>query len=112
MMTIQEYIDNVEANLKGYKYISTGLCPGCDECYSAFGNGNPKDFVDCVENGELVNEASFSHSPCGICGSHLGGDRFIWHWVDDDGHIVHEDDCCVDCLMYIANGDLPDHLEE
>lgn len=79
--------------------ISSGQCPGCEEC---------------VESGETYDEASFSWCQCGICGSTLGGDRYVWHWINGGdqygkgGEIVHESDMCVDCLMFEANGDEPE----
>jgi len=60
----------------------------------------------------LSIDASFSHSECGICGSTLGGDREVWHYVAKNSKgvdtIYHHDDACVDCVMYLANGDEPE----
>ena len=108
---MSKYTDAVERALDGLDAVSVGTCPGCDECYQRFGNGNPEDFVEDWHACKIIDEGSFSHSECGICGSRLGGDRYIWHWVGDDGVIQHEDDCCVDCLVYLANGDEPEEWE-
>lgn len=72
-------------------------------------------FADAVMGDEVESEPSFSWSSCGICGSHLGGDREVWHAVFEDASmgddILHFNDACVDCVIYIANGDEPEHWE-
>jgi hypothetical protein len=46
---------------------------------------------------------------CGICNSHLAGDFEVWHGIDPtSGEICHFDDACVDCVVYLANGDEPE----
>ena len=109
---MSKYTDAVERGLDGLKCVSVGLCEGCDECYQTYGDNDPSEFVDMMRNGELSDEGGFSSSECGICGSKLGGDRYIWHWVDEYNTIIHENDCCRDCLMYLANGDEPDSWDE
>lgn len=94
------YTDAVEANLKGCRFVSFGVCPGCEQCQSDY---------DCETAPE--DEGGFSWSSCGICGQHLGGDRYVWHWVDDKDNIIHESDGCPDCLVYISNGDEPEEWE-
>ncbi len=60
-----------------------------------------------VECQDVLDEGSFSSSRCGCCGSYLGGDRFKVHgWFTHNGELWHGG-CCVDCLMFIANGELP-----
>lgn len=86
------YTDAVKRNLKGLEAVSVGNCPGCDACNGA------------------DEEPSFSWASCGICNSHLGGNRESWHAILD-GKIVHWDDACVDCVLYIANGDEPESWE-
>jgi hypothetical protein len=105
---MSEYTKAVENGLKGINFPSTGICPGCSDCASDFDFKNIKALDTAYESGELCNEAHFSWRECGICGSQLGGDREVWHWVDDNNVIVHEPGACVDCIMYLANGDEPD----
>jgi hypothetical protein len=89
----------VDRNLKGLEFISTGACPGCDQC------GLEKD---CSEHAlELAGEAGFSWSPCESCGSALGGDRYPAHGRDSNDGIVHFT-ACVDCLHYLNYGQLDD----
>ena len=93
---MSKYTDAVEAGLKGLMAVSSGVCPGCDEC--------PEEGVE--------DEASFSSRSCGICNSHLGGDRYVWHALYEDeacgDDILQFDDACTDCVMFIANGDEPE----
>ena len=69
------------------------------------------EFYDAWSSGEVCDEGSFSWHCCDICSSHLGGDRYVWHYIDSDGEIQHEDGACVDCVMYLAYGDIPEHWE-
>ena len=135
------YTERVERNLKGCEAVSTGPCPGCDECREAAGyvpmeyeddeDGSVRWYVkadypgwdaygtedECLaacreafreewHAGRVVSEGGFSWSECDICGSRLGGDREVWHYVAD-GEIVHADGACVDCVQYLANGTVP-----
>jgi hypothetical protein len=55
----------------------------------------------------------FSWKPCECCGSPLGGDRFravkCSTYTDD----MSDYSVCIDCIAFIANGDLPadEHLD-
>lgn len=68
-------------------------------------------FDEAVRNGHAYDEPSFSWSPCGICGSRLGGDREAWHYVHA-GKLYHNGDACTDCVLYLANGDAPEEEPE
>lgn len=52
-------------------------------------------------------ETEFSWSACDACGSTLGGDRTPAHGLDTNGAVLHMH-VCVDCVEYLANGDLPE----
>ena len=93
---MSDYTDRVEANLKGLKAVSTGVCPGCEVCAEDHGFG------------ENMEDFEHAWSSCGICGNHLSGTMHVWHWVDDEGEIMHETDACVDCVVYLANGEEPE----
>lgn len=57
----------------------------------------------------MAEEGGFSHSSCDSCGSSLAGDRYPAHyWA---GGELRHDTVCVDCLMFHANGDVPDRWE-
>ena len=109
------YTDAVESGLKGLEAVSTGPCPGCEQCADDHGYDNLGAFEAAWEAGDIEAEGSFSWSPCGICGSHLGGDREPWHAIagepGDDlkgREILHFSDACIDCVVYLANGDEPE----
>ena len=93
----KEYEESVEHYTKGLEAISSGHCPGCEEC----GCENAETADDCPET-----EAHFSWSSCDICGSTLGGDRLPFHAILN-GKIIHLEGC-VDCQYYVAYGQLDD----
>ena len=104
--TMSAYTDAVERGLKGLEAPSVGMSPGCPQC------------EELRIGDELIDEGSFSWSGCGICGSSLGGDRYVWHWLEPhreegrtEAELHHEDDACADCVMYLANGDEPEQWE-
>jgi len=75
------------------------------------------------QNGEIVDEPGFSSHPCEICGSNLGGDRHTAHALIRTalpGHVQGDDydkteivhlEICMDCVLYMSNGDLPEVWE-
>ena len=60
------------------------------------------------------DEGHFSWSSCDTCGSTFGGDRYDMvltnAGVDEHGkrYPMVEVSSCVDCMIFAANGDLPD----
>jgi hypothetical protein len=94
---------------KYLKYVSTGACPGCQECCDSHGYEDIEQFNQDVENGEISDEGSFSWSPCDECSTSLGGDSFVAHGIDDNEDLAHFT-VCIDCLMelngYIYNKEL------
>ena len=89
----KDFIEAVENGCRGLNAVSVGPCPGCSECVNLYGYGNIKEFDSDYETGKVCAEPHFSWSPCGICGSSLGGNREEWHWVDDNNVVCHEPDC-------------------
>ena len=104
---MSEYTDAVEANLRGLRAVSPGVCPGCDECRMLHGFDTQEEFEAAYEAGEIVEEGGFSWHDCECCGSPLKGNREPAHALDPDGEIVHFA-VCVDCVLYLANGDEPE----
>ena len=101
-MTLKEYREyeaSVENSLKDYSFVSSGACPGCDDCSLA---KNPTE-----EELGLAGEPHFSWTNCDICKRSLGGDRYPAHARDRQDNIVHFAVCC-DCYYYIAYGRLDD----
>ena len=97
----------VEHNLTGLEAVSTGLCPGCQDCADAHGYETLAAYDEAYEAGEVCDEGSFSWVDCDICDSSLGGDRYVWHAIID-GEIHHWSNACVDCVAYLANGTEPE----
>jgi hypothetical protein len=93
------YSDAVNRYLEALEHVSTGACPGCEEC------GLPEDAES------YDSEPSFSWSSCDTCGSTLGGDRHAAHGVSKGFGIVHMD-ICTDCLFFIEYGEEPEEAEE
>ena len=100
-------------------------CPRCRDGWteelSSEGTFEDDDFTDnlcptCGHEGVLTiededecsDELGFSAMACECCGSPLAGDRFAvtLHHSDPDLSMPYR--VCQDCLMYIANGDIPD----
>jgi len=109
---MSKYTDAVESGLRGLEAVSTGLCPGCDDCADAFGYESTEAFTADYETGQVYDEGHFSWNGCGICGSSLDGTLEHWHAIDKETkRIVHFDDACMDCVLYIANGDEPDERD-
>jgi len=83
----------VETTLADYDHVSTGACEGCDES-------------DCSD------ETYFSWGRCCCCDSRLGGDRNDCHGIDrETGELCHIGGACVDCVCFLANGDIPENWE-
>ena len=61
-------------------------------------------------------DIEFSHQDCDLCGAKPGARTYATAWRrDEDGLLVEDDyvalEICADCACWIANGDVPDHLE-
>jgi hypothetical protein len=89
-ITMTQFERNFSHYANGIEALSVGICEGCEDedCHS-------EDY-----------EASFSWAQCDTCGSTLGGDRYPAHGIID-GNIYHFE-VCVDCVMYMANGEVPE----
>jgi len=110
METKQDYINyqaRFEAGTNGLEFISTGINSKCTECQCIYGYENEHEFEIAVENQDVLDEGSFSNSYCDICGSMLGGDKFIAHGINKDEELVHLE-ICVDCMYYNEYGQLDD----
>lgn len=76
-------------------FVSTGYCPGCQECANAFGISLQE--LEEQWSAGLSDEGGFSWSLCVNCGSELGGTRYIAHGRDDNGDLEHFR-VCQDCF--------------
>jgi hypothetical protein len=117
-MTMSDFTDAVERGLEGCEAPSIGPCPGCEQCRDEFEpDMTMEQFDEAWQRGEFSDEGHFSMSECGICGTRLGGQRYIWHFIYNDpsgnlpGELSHQDDACIDCVMLMCNGDEPEQWE-
>ena len=108
------YTDAVARGLADMKGVSSGECPGCATCAERH-DMTREEHEEAWRSGKLGgDEESFSWSPCGVCGTTLGGDRCTWHWIrggdeHGKGEIEHDDDMCTDCVLYLAYGTEPEN---
>jgi len=105
------YTEAVASNIKNLKGVSTGICPGCEQCADDHGI-SVEEITEQYEKGSVCDEPHFTWSGCDICGSTFGLDAEAWHWVDKNGVIIHESNACVDCVVYLANGDEPEQWQQ
>ncbi len=108
-----EYVAAVGKSLKGLEAVSSGLCSGCNECSEAYSleYETAEDFAEAISNGDAFDEPSFSRSPCEVCGSGLGGDRYVAHAVEqrfEPHNVILHFDICGDCVYFIEYGRLDD----
>lgn len=96
------FLDDVERCCRGLEHISSSPAKCCETCQSDYGMDEDDPAWD-----ELCDEGGFSWHSCDTCGSSLGGNRYTGHGFTEDGDLVHLS-MCADCLVYFANGDVPD----
>lgn len=132
------FVERFERGTKGLQALSVGSyphetcerCKGtklearepgafeCDPCKECDGTGLTCECSECADCTDGEDEGSFSWRECDTCGSSLGGDRHRAHALMSDtpdnlqGKPLIHLDVCVDCLFYIANGDLPEEPTE
>jgi len=98
----REWQERFEECTKGIEHLSTGsYIDGCGNCPKY----NDTQGIYAWEQGVAVCEPFFSWNACEGCRSGLGGNREVAHGFLN-GHMIHMY-VCVDCVIYIANGDLP-----
>jgi len=82
------------------RFVSTGLCGGCEECKDNAGYDSQDIFAGGVQDGVIEECPDFSWRACDWCHSNRGGNRHAAHGVDSEGELVHLD-ICTGCLMEI-----------
>jgi hypothetical protein len=130
-MTTQEWIDSLQ-DFEGFPYISIGwpmqehgVEPDDRKAYEEYAEeeDDPAPFdvwmkherAEQLEALDGADDLGFSWSSCDLCRSGLGGDRYAAtalpkNPAENSDYIPLE--VCGDCLCFIANGDVPDWLEE
>jgi len=105
--TQKAFLERYDNGLQGLDFVSPGFCSGCQECLDGHDICCEHKALYMLDKGEIVDEGHFSWSACDACGGGLGGDRYAAHGVTANREIIHFE-ICQDCLLYMANGDLPD----
>ena len=109
MAKIPAFVARINRNTKGLKAVSTGCCPDCETCRDEYAHDSTMaEYNALLESGRLIQDPFFSWQGCDLCGSTLGGNFEPWHAIDKNGDVMHGDRACVDCICYLANGDLPE----
>ena len=80
------------------QFVSTGLCPNCNECKDNYDYDSISEYNQDLENGDLEESPSFSYYPCDDCNTILGGNSYAAHGKDDNGNLIHFT-MCHDCFM-------------
>ena len=96
-MSFKTTVDNY---MKGIQFPSVGAMADCPDCGLA-GEEHPtqKELV-------VASQPVHRDRPCECCGGDPGY-RYPSHGLDPKSGMVHMD-LCVDCVIYLAHGDLPD----
>lgn len=110
-MSERDYRAAMDRNLDGLTAVSTGVCPGCVECMDTHEYTDKEVFEEAWSSGDVHEDPHFSWRGCEVCGSSLGGSFEVWHGIDAKGEILHGSRACVNCVVFLANGDLPERWE-
>lgn len=123
---MNDFIKAVERNLKGIAAFSVGASIECQDCLAASDICCKHKAEHMLKNNvNLVEKTEFSTTSCDSCGSHLAGERYAAHgliasnkifqpWIDTENippektEVIHLE-ICIDCLLYHANGELPEN---
>ena len=116
MRTNAEFLADYEAGLKDLEGEPSSGFWDCPECGSSEFH-NCDGCADCglsTEDASYAAQNEFSASTCDVCGTYLAGYReSVIGWLKgarDAGYTDEfrwEGEICADCLVFGANGDLP-----
>ena len=108
-MSFVESFEHYAGDLKGLSGGITSCCATCQEQHGYDQHENAEEsMAHDLSQGLLPDEGSFSWAQCDTCGSTLGGERYTGHCFAPQSMDVIHLDVCVDCLFFIANGDVPE----
>ncbi len=109
--TGKAYIDAFNRRTSDLQFLSCGICSKCSDCQSTFDAGE-LTLERLIQDG-LTDEGGYSRSGCDCCGSSLYQMLYAGHaYVDLGGkQVLTHLDLCVDCMLYIANGQLPERWQ-
>lgn len=99
----EEYEADVNRGLIDLEFVSSGPCPGCEDCLECkTPDYPPEGWFD------LAGEPHFSRSSCDVCSCSLRGDRYPVHGFEKNHKEPIHFDACVDCMYYVEYGRLDD----
>ena len=106
--TMSAYACAVEEHTAGIFHLNAGAAAICPECLKAHGIEDT-GAIEAMQE-QIIDEGSFSSSPCDCCGSRLGGERHAAHGWDNQeiarANLIHLN-ICTDCVLYTEYGDDP-----
>lgn len=103
----RRWVVEFERRTEGLEAISCGLCASCSDCQSTF-DASELELERLIDRG-LCDEGGFSRSGCDTCGSWQQQLLYAGHALMElDGkQVLTHLEICQDCMLYIANGQLP-----
>lgn len=110
--TGRSYLVEFDRRTKGLKYLSSGICAACCDCQSNYGYDSPGELERAIVDG-LCDEGGISRAGCDCCGNSLQQKLYDGHaFIELNGkEVLTHLDLCEDCVMFIANGDMPQNWE-
>jgi predicted metal-binding protein len=104
-MTAETFVANVTRYLDGLEPVFAGAACGCEAC----GLGDLAHPDDDQSRFEAAETLGMSWYRCEVCGGDPGERHAAHGWLktDEGEELVHLT-VCTDCLVFVANGDLPD----
>lgn len=107
------FIDRRNRYAKQYSQINGGFSYACPTCLSLFGLKTEAEGRRAWENGtsQMREDTFFSNHRCETCDG-LPGDRYIAHGYSKSLKDWVHLEVCQDCVLYDANGDLPEEEED
>lgn len=104
----REFKERFKRRTEGLEAISCGLCSKCSDCQSTF-DASELELERLIDRG-LCDEGGISRSGCNTCGDCQQQLLYAGHaWMQLDGkEVLTHLEICQDCMLYIANGQLPE----
>lgn len=111
-MKRKDFVDRFKRGMEGMHAESTGFNPKCSECLDIHNICCEHSALAALNDGENFDHPSFSRDQCDLCRTHMAGDRYHAHALDDnDLELIHLE-ICPDCAYYMESGELPEDFEE
>ena len=106
------YTDIVDRRLENMEACSPGISDDCRWCYDYHNEDNlgPASWVKSIHSNRPPRECDdFSIGDCDVCGTSMAGERIAGHYLENQELIRIT--MCVDGVLYLCNGDIPEYWE-